>query len=281
MVRIYIDSVDCEDYGEEIGGWAEWISWRLEEEGYPVIYPPWDFPPGSYSMARRYLALSEADRALFVVSGRIETYSSAIFRYAEEISRKGGMSFTLILPDGTKYPAGYSFDSLRISRHAAPDETFTQILRTLEDRGERVGPENARKVFLAHASQDKDVVRELYRNLRNSGHIPWLDEEDLLPGEDWDLVIHKEIESTDCVISCISSTSINKVGYIQKELKKILDVADEYPEGRIFILPVRLDECTIPRKLQKIHCVDLFKEGGYGQILKALKAVPPREARPI
>jgi len=53
------------------------------------------------------------------------------------------------------------------------------------------------KVFLCHASQDKPIVRELYRRLNAEGWIdPWLDEEKLLPGQDWDLEIEKAEKAT-------------------------------------------------------------------------------------
>ena len=38
------------------------------------------------------------------------------------------------------------------------------------------------RVFLCHASADKQAVRELYRLLLQDGCEPWLDEEELLPG---------------------------------------------------------------------------------------------------
>ena len=41
------------------------------------------------------------------------------------------------------------------------------------------------RVFLCHSSNDKAAVRDLYRRLRNDGVDPWLDQEDLLPGQDW------------------------------------------------------------------------------------------------
>ncbi|MDO9301931.1 MAG: toll/interleukin-1 receptor domain-containing protein [Anaerolineales bacterium] len=48
------------------------------------------------------------------------------------------------------------------------------------------------KVFLCHASQDKPAVRELYKRLAAEKWIdPWLDEENLLPGQDFDLEIYK------------------------------------------------------------------------------------------
>lgn len=41
-------------------------------------------------------------------------------------------------------------------------------------------------IFLCHASGDKPTVRELYEKLQNDGFDPWLDEENILPGQDWE-----------------------------------------------------------------------------------------------
>lgn len=47
------------------------------------------------------------------------------------------------------------------------------------------------KVFLCHASADKPKVRELYRTLKRRGVQPWLDAEDLIPGQNWEVGIPK------------------------------------------------------------------------------------------
>jgi hypothetical protein len=115
------------------------------------------------------------------------------------------------------------------------------------------------RVFLCHASQDKPVVRELYQRLAAEGWIdPWLDEEKLLPGQDWDMEIEKAVEAADAVIVCLSKNSLTKEGYVQKELKFVLDIALEKPEGAIFIIPIRLDDCEIPRKIHSWQYVDYF-----------------------
>jgi uncharacterized protein YfeS len=56
---------------------------------------------------------------------------------------------------------------------------------------------------------------------------PWLDEERLLPGQDWNLEIEKAVEASDAVIVCVSSTSVAKAGYVQKELRRVLNIALE------------------------------------------------------
>jgi len=127
------------------------------------------------------------------------------------------------------------------------------------------------KVFLCHASGDKPAVRDLYHRLCAAGIAPWLDEESLLPGQDWQLEIPKAVRSSDAVIICLSRKAITKAGYVQKEIKDALDVADEQPEGTIFLIPLRLEECEVPERLRRWQWVNLFQEKGYERLLRALQ----------
>ena len=126
------------------------------------------------------------------------------------------------------------------------------------------------RVFLCHSKVDKSKVRELYYNLINDGFDAWLDEEELLPGSVWELEIHKAVRASDVVIVCISNNSITKAGYVNKEIKIALDIADEKPEGTIFIIPARLEICQTPERLSKWHWVDLFDSNGYEKLRLSL-----------
>jgi hypothetical protein len=132
------------------------------------------------------------------------------------------------------------------------------------------------QVFLCHASADKPVARELYqRLLKESWLDPWLDEEQLLPGQDWNLEIEKAVEASQAVIICLSSASVSKEGYVQREMRRVLEAALEKPEGTIFILPLRLDECEAPRSLRAYQYVDYFpaanKDRAFQRLLAALQ----------
>jgi len=117
------------------------------------------------------------------------------------------------------------------------------------------------KVFLCHSSDDKPVARELFERLENESWIdPWLDSEKIIPGQDWNLEIEKAIQDTNTVLVCCSEGSVSKEGHIHKELKFALDKALEMPEGIIFNIPVRLDECEVPRSISKLQWVDYFPE---------------------
>ncbi len=107
------------------------------------------------------------------------------------------------------------------------------------------------RVFLCHASQDKSAVRDLNKRLLAENWIePWLDEDQLLPGQDWNLEIEKAVESSDVVLVFVSNASVAKEGYVQKELRRVLNIAQEKVEGAIFIIPIRLDETELPRALK-------------------------------
>lgn len=127
------------------------------------------------------------------------------------------------------------------------------------------------RVFLSHASIDKPAVRNLYKRLVADGFDAWIDEEKLLPGQDWGLEISKAIETSDAVIFCFSSKSVQSEGFVQRELRYAIDIARESPEGTIFLIPARLDECEIPIRLREYQSVNLYDSGGYDRLLKALK----------
>jgi hypothetical protein len=129
------------------------------------------------------------------------------------------------------------------------------------------------KVFLCHARMDSASVRALYNYLLRDGMDVWLDNEELEAGQDWEYEIRKAIRNSDVVIICLSQQFSRQRGYRQKELRIALDEATLMPEGQIFIIPVRLEECDMPESLRRWQRVDLFKAGGYGKLLRAIRRV--------
>jgi hypothetical protein len=127
------------------------------------------------------------------------------------------------------------------------------------------------KVFLCHASADKPKVHELYRYLKKRGIQPWLDTEDLIPGQTWQTEIPKALNSSDAILICLTKNSVDKEGYVQKEIRFALDKALEMPEGRIFLIPVKLEDCEVPHRLSEYQWVNLFEADGFAKLIKALK----------
>lgn len=131
------------------------------------------------------------------------------------------------------------------------------------------------RVFLSYASQDKPVVRELTQRLSTEGWIdPWLDEKKLLPGQDWRTTIEEAVTSADVVLFFLSNNSVAREGYVQKELRYAREIALEKPEDSIFLIPIRIDDCEVPRGLRFYQWADYFgdkKEESYKSLITALK----------
>ena len=117
----------------------------------------------------------------------------------------------------------------------------------------------ASTVLISYAREDLEQARKLYRDLKSSGLNPWLDMEDLMPGQNWKHSIKEAIKNSEYFIPLFSINSVAKRGFVQKELREALDFLEELPESKIHVIPVRLNECIIPyEQLRKIEAVDLF-----------------------
>jgi hypothetical protein len=63
----------------------------------------------------------------------------------------------------------------------------------------------------------------------------------------------------------------SRVPQAEKSVRFALDVADEQPEGAIYLIPVRLEKCDVPKRLQRWQWVDLFERSGYCRLMNALQ----------
>ncbi|MCW5982424.1 MAG: TIR domain-containing protein [Bryobacteraceae bacterium] len=150
-------------------------------------------------------------------------------------------------------------------RHSSAGDAVQSALASMASSSRR-----SLRVFLCHTSGDKKEIRNLYLRLKADGVDPWLDEENLLPGQDWKCEIRNAVSTSDVVLVCLSSRSIHKPGYVQKEIMFALDTADEQPENTIFVIPLRIEECEVPDRLSRWQWVDLFAPSGYGRLIRAL-----------
>ncbi|EKF58551.1 TIR protein [Agrobacterium albertimagni AOL15] len=107
--------------------------------------------------------------------------------------------------------------------------------------------------FLCHAKEDKQFTDDLYLALRRAGLNPWMDKppqpyEDfgISYGADWDHSIRTAIKNSALFLAILSSVSVGKRGYVQREYKLALDAMAEIPHGSIYLLPILIDECKIP-----------------------------------
>ena len=132
-----------------------------------------------------------------------------------------------------------------------------------------------RLVFLCHAEEDKPFVRNLRQRLLDDGILTWLDEKDLLPGDDpWKQRINEAIETSDFVLVFLSSTSLNKTGQFQRELRYALEQRNLRPEGTRYIIPLVIDQCDPPGSLREIQWLRAQTTDWYERLNRAILEHP-------
>ena len=120
---------------------------------------------------------------------------------------------------------------------------------------------NRPRVFIAYATEDSEAAERLFDLLVARGYAPWLDRRRLLPGQNWPRRIEDAIASADFFIACFSANSVGKRGGFQAEVRYALDCAKRLPIDDVFLVPVRLDECRVPVRIQReTQYVDLFPD---------------------
>ena len=136
------------------------------------------------------------------------------------------------------------------------------------------------KLFISYGREDLASAERLYRQLKKlTGIEPWFDRIHLLPGVSWKPAIRKAIRESDYFLALLSSSSVKRRGYVQKERKDALAILDEFPEDQPYLIPIRLDECELrSEKLCEIQYVDLFRgwNRGLQKILSTINSQPER-----
>jgi energy-coupling factor transporter ATP-binding protein EcfA2 len=114
-------------------------------------------------------------------------------------------------------------------------------------------------VFLSHNSKDKPTVRILKKKLSNAGICAWLDEDELVPGKNWQKEIEAGMKGSISAVICFGSVGVGP--WEDEEMQALLTQA---VKDRKRVIPVLLpdapQEPPIPAFLGNRTWVD-FREG--------------------
>jgi formylglycine-generating enzyme required for sulfatase activity len=128
-------------------------------------------------------------------------------------------------------------------------------------------------VFLCYTHIDKDAVKRLHDLLVNDGVDVWMDKEKLFGGSNWEYEIRKAVRDCDIFVVCVSAQFTKRFNlkyFSQTEVGIALNEAALKPKEEIFIVPVRLEDCKVPKSLGPWHWVDLFESNGYQKLIRSL-----------
>lgn len=138
----------------------------------------------------------------------------------------------------------------------------------------------APRVFLSHASEDKDrFVLGFARRLRENGVDAWLDQWEIKPGDSLvDKIFEQGLKDAKAVIIVLSQVSVQKP-WVREELNA--SVVNRISKGTKLI-PVVIDNCEVPESLrstvwQRVDDLDNYGEG-FQRILSVIFDVDDKPA---
>lgn len=106
----------------------------------------------------------------------------------------------------------------------------------------------AHRVFVSHATKDKDFALKLAEDVAEQGISVWIATRDVPPGRSWPREVAKALDTCTMMILVISEASI-KSNNVEDEWNYYLDRRKE-------IIPVMVDKCDLPFRLLRIHYID-------------------------
>jgi TIR domain len=179
-----------------------------------------------------------------------------------------------------------------IPRGQVPSTQKASALRAIADAAPRVsatilGMSAAwvQHAFVSYVHEDVDAVDQLVSALQAASIPVWKDTQDLWPGEDWQQKIREAIEDGSLAfIACFSTSSVQKTKtYMNAELNLAVEQIRLMKPGHVWLLPVRLDDCELPRfdiggnrTLNSLQRIDLFgpmREANLARLLTSITGI--------
>jgi hypothetical protein len=134
------------------------------------------------------------------------------------------------------------------------------------------------KTFLSYSYKDKSFVRELAEDLTRLGHTVWLDEWEIRVGDSIITKIGRGIEDANYVLVVLSQNSTSSE-WVEKEWQA--KYWDEINRRKVMVLPVVLEDCSIPTLLRPKKYADFRVNYKVGLAELILALYPRRDTSGI
>lgn len=128
------------------------------------------------------------------------------------------------------------------------------------------------KVFISYAKENKSEALKYFDKLEGLGLEPWLDEKKILPGEKWENAISDAFNNSHVIVLLISSKSVNKRGFVQREANWAMKKLEEKLDNDIYIIPIMIEPCEVPTNISNtIQYIDGTLQESWMLIISSLK----------
>jgi TIR domain/Protein of unknown function (DUF3298) len=135
------------------------------------------------------------------------------------------------------------------------------------------------KVFVSYAKEDLALALKYYDLIALEGASPWLDEKQLLPGQNWGAEIEKAFSDANVVVLLLSKRSVSKRGFVQREANDAIERLRYKQPTDIYVIPLLLEACEVPSHIAgRVQYVDLTSPGAWDQVRASLKLAATQQS---
>ena len=144
----------------------------------------------------------------------------------------------------------------------------------------RQGSEGSYDVFMCHSSVDKPIVRKINVELKEAGLRTWLDEEQIRPGQQWQVELENQIEKVRSACVFVGEGGVGP--WQNAEIRAFLT---QFVRRGCLVVPVLLPNApTVPKLpifLQEMMWADLRQDYTLqlARLIGALNSAPGSEVR--
>ncbi len=135
-------------------------------------------------------------------------------------------------------------------------------------------------IFISYSWADRDRVMPIYERLKQAGLHVWIDREQLRGGVDWEERIRHEMLKCRRIVVFLSH-SLNDGGFFLAELGLARAIVNNRFKRKAFVIPVRLEQCSIPPILSQWNAIDLFELDGERRLFEDLGVSAARGASAV
>ncbi|MDB4950393.1 MAG: transrane sensor protein [Gemmatimonadetes bacterium] len=149
--------------------------------------------------------------------------------------------------------------------------------RMLTARGKKARKKT--RVFISHSSLDKEFAIWISVDLKNSGYDVWLDSWNIKVGESIPSAVGVGLDVCDFVAVVLSSHAVNS-RWVENEWHA--KHWDEVQQGRVRVLPLLIEDCTVPTLLKTKKYADFRHDHQHGldELLDSLAHHAAKKSRP-
>lgn len=135
------------------------------------------------------------------------------------------------------------------------------------------------KVFISYAKEDRDRALDCYKVLAQAGTSPWLDEQKILPGQNWQAEIEKAFKDANVIVLLLSKNSVGKRGFVQREANDAIEQLRYKQPTDIYFIPLLLEPCDVPTQIAgRLQYVDISTSGAWDQVRASLKLAAEQQS---